>query len=162
MTEPKNSFNYTPSRLYEITINPSDYYQFPSAGDLRDNKVVNHVRGLLKTMNIVYSLRMEVAFPQHGTASFIPRIHFHGFIYWKSYEQLYNFFVNDFLKLTQCSSVQINYSRTEYWLSYILKNSRFIPPVLHRVESIPLHAIVQIPAAKARDNDNHSSIKLEK
>ncbi len=135
-----------------MTINPNDSYQYLHKGDLRDVSCINQFRTLLKRMNIMYSLRTELKFPQHGTNGYISRIHFHGFVVFKDYLSIYNFFLLDYCTLTKIASVQFNYARREHWLQYMLKQQEFIPPSLFIIESITLLDITSI-YEEAKDED---------
>ncbi len=142
-------FSYEPNKLYELTIAPDDVHQYIGKGDIRDIICLKYFRELMASLNIVYSLRTEITMPQYGQDHHLSRIHFHGFVYWKSYEQIYQFFLYGFSKLTQCSRVQFNYARKGYWLAYMLKSKEYIPESIFRLECIHLKDILILPEATA-------------
>ncbi len=142
-------FSYQPNKLYELTIAPNDIYQYVGKGDIRDITCLKYFRELMASLNIVYCLRTEIKMPQHGKENFISRIHYHGFVYWKTYEQIYHFFLYDFLKLTKVSDIQFNYGRKGYWLAYMLKSKEYIPDNIFRLECIHLKDILILPEATA-------------
>ncbi len=142
---------YEPNKLYELTIAPDDDRQYRQKGDIRDICCVAFYRELLKGLHMVYSLRTEITMPQHGQDHYLARIHFHGFVYWKSYQEIYEFFLVDFHTLNRDARIQFNYARKNYWLAYMLKSIRYIPENVFRVECIRLTDILILPEATAEN-----------
>lgn len=89
--------------LYSFTINPNDTHQFYDNYDKcfhnRIGKVLNYIIRVLSRTNFTYLLYPEISTPMTNKKdgrSLKPRIHVHGFIMFRTYNQLYHWYNEDF------------------------------------------------------------------
>lgn len=144
----KSKFIVRPNEIYEITINPDDSLQ--GTGDLRDIKLNTYMIDMLGK-SCKYLMRLELKMPQYGrfNKNNLPRLHYHGFIYWESYDDIYQFYLVKWQQLTAHSSVQLNYNndRREYWTNYMKKQAKWIPKKGAIIHNIKMDDFKSLPSA---------------
>ncbi len=122
----KSDVFYKVGTQYEITINPSDKYQYFS-DPFRFRAVytkMNELCHILFRQSTDIILYPEISEPQSSqNEKHLPRIHFHGIIIFTNLNSLAYFLLYHFKKLSNISSIQINNYRPKYWPIYIQKQS---------------------------------------
>lgn len=143
-----DTFEYVPNKIYEITINPDDKHQYVSSKDSRINKVRSDLKECLEETGLKYALRLEISRPRYGDKfkGTIARLHYHGYIMFPTYEDIFNFFCNHWHKITSWSNVIISFNdspeRIKEWTKYILKDKKYIPKHAFQLENFQLKHLI--------------------
>lgn len=108
---------------YELTICPSDKYQFEGK-ERRDKKIFNLFSEIFLSIKAVYCLYAEISAPQYGDIYFqsIPRIHWHGIIEFENNGQILDWLLYHHSRLCKVARIQLNNFRPDYWPKYITKH----------------------------------------
>ncbi len=145
-------FHYEPKTKYEITITFKNEYQFIShnntikqdldAGlDFKFDmfkRLKEHQKWFTKIYLPIlqstteYSLYLELSDPQVLDDIQWPRIHYHGTILFRNYEQILYFKLMYAHDLGSFGRIQINEYRPEYWNKYIKKDLKKIKKIFNK------------------------------
>lgn len=155
MPDDSKEFDIVPGLRYEITIAPDNKAQGTSSN--RATVLRSHLQELLEKASIRYYLRMEYTMPQFGDAfnNTIARIHYHGFIRFDTYDDIYHFYVNYWHRFTEHHRVQLNYSpkdRLQYWTDYFKKNQLYVPRYLQVISNSDLRLFLESPCSPPEEN----------
>lgn len=135
--------------VYGITINPSEQFFKDS---FRFITIYSVLFNFLQTVNFEYELFPEVSSPptsRVGSRVCLPRLHFHGYIKFKTYFALTEFYQSEYYKLSKFSSIDIHHDLNP---SYPLKNKSIMSPIIKQLK-LPYKIIKcnVIKALKSKD-----------
>lgn len=120
---PDDNLEFTSSMLiprehYAFTINPAN--QWEERTD-RIQKIISSTKRKLNSMSFTYYLNWELSNPRRCMDT--SRVHFHGYIYWKSYDHLLRWYQNERFELQKQHMFIIKpIDNPEKWLTYICKD----------------------------------------
>lgn len=151
--KPKPEFIIEPMLRYEFTFAPNDKLQGKGAN--RATRLRSQMLELMEATNLRYYLCLEYTMPQFGDANnqHISRIHYHGFIRFDSYDDIYSFYVDHWHKLTDCGRIQLNYSpisRLQYWTDYFAKSRNYVPKYLRKINNAELSVFLKSKPSSIR------------
>ncbi len=125
----------TTKNTYEITINPSDKYQFfgkPRRYELFLTMMDTFLKQSLDCWNIQYKLCVELSTPhinismKTGNQS---RLHFHGYVKFKTKRSKSCFHLHSVYKISRFGLLTFNNYRPDYWPEYMIKDYHLIKAI---------------------------------
>ncbi len=147
------------NKLYSITINPENQCYESTTGRLK--RIVKRVKRHMDMLTCEYCLYYEYSTPKWNGCA-IPRLHFHGFIYWRNSCQLGKFYEVDYVRLTKIGYFELDtINDAERWQKYSSKNSTLIHKFIRKLEvpypisSLMFHksVIIQFPCDSQESRD---------
>ena len=136
---------YKSNIRYEITICPNDKHQFHGSPRRLQLWIMDMQKCLTKAFDyygILYRLYWELSEPrainkEDNKKSSGSRLHFHGYVEFKSDLIVGNFLLKSLYMLGRWSDVQVNSYRKAYWSKYIVKQS-LVVKALSKDYAVPI------------------------
>lgn len=124
---------------YEITITPTDKYQYFHKGDSRVRLFAQDIDELLKSSltDQDYTCYLDISFPHiniNSQRDLLPRLHLHGVLRFTCPMQVCKFWTAQIYKLSRFSNITINPIRPNKkdWLQYCKKSLPLLSSTHHK------------------------------
>lgn len=131
--------------IYEITLNPSDKYQYfgkPKRVALCVQNMINTCHKTLNECGVTYRLYPEISEPHinvnNERQNSMPRFHYHGHINFTQPFQVAYFLAHTLYTLSRTCNVTVNEYRQHHWPHYISKQAHIMRPLME-IDDLPYH-----------------------
>lgn len=121
-TKTFKSHEVEPKRLYAFTLNPNDHNQFWDSTiiqryELFRDTTLRRLKNVLSAIDTKFEIHLDIA--NSG------RMHWHGYIWWETLDDYYNFLMYARRKLDKWSKIEIDYiNDAKIWKKYVYKFHR--------------------------------------
>ncbi len=139
MTDKPKVF-YQKLKIYSITINPNDKYQFTNINNYYNkiHKIKQSISECFEHEEIRYCLYVDISEPKQFKKGSYPRIHFHGILLFKTNEAILAFLTHTSIHLSQIAYVDIDTmddATKKTWYNYCTKYNHItnVMPLQHRL-----------------------------